>query len=128
MSHPYKERVAVYAASFDPITYGHVNVAERMAPRYDQLVLMVAVAPDKNYMFSPEERAEMVRAATTHIPNTSVEICKGEYVVHVAERLEGSVRNTGILRKSSGTGTLTVNHPMIGLLADPDVCTESGLP
>ena len=58
-----KLRTAVYAASLDPITFGHINVAERMAPHFDEFILIVAVDSRKNYTFSMNERVQMAKDA-----------------------------------------------------------------
>ena len=91
-----KIRKAVYAASLDPITNGHINVIERMAPRYDELIVMVAVAFNKNYTFTPEERVSMTSQAVDHIPNVTVELCLQRYVVKKAEELGAQVVIRGI--------------------------------
>jgi pantetheine-phosphate adenylyltransferase len=86
----------VYAASLDPITNGHINVIERMAKLYDELVVMIAVDARKTYAFSPEERADMAREATLHLPNVTVDICTGQYVVKRASTLGAQVIIRGI--------------------------------
>ncbi len=57
------ERIAVYPGSFDPITNGHVNLAERALVLFDKLIVAVAHNPNKAAVFSVEERLEMIRAA-----------------------------------------------------------------
>ncbi len=54
-------RTAIYAGSFDPVTYGHLNVALRAASLFDKLVFAVAVNSSKNGLFTLEEREEMIR-------------------------------------------------------------------
>jgi len=82
-----KARKAVYAASLDPITNGHINVIERMAPLYDELIVLVAVDSRKSYTFTPEERVDMTKAAVAHLPNISVDLCIGHYVVKQADSI-----------------------------------------
>lgn len=82
-----KTRRAVYAASLDPITNGHINVIERMAPLYDELIVLVAADPRKTYTFSTEERVEMAKAAVAHLPNVTVDACIGRYVVKQAQEM-----------------------------------------
>ncbi len=94
------KRKAVYAASLDPITNGHLNIIERMAPLYDELIVLVAVDGRKNYMFTPEERVAMAEAAVEHLPNVAVGVCLGRYVVKVAEEEGARVVFRG-LRNSS---------------------------
>ncbi len=89
-------RKAVYAASLDPITNGHINVIERMAPLYDELVVVVAVAAGKTYTFTPEERVEMAKAAVSHLSNVTVDVCIGRYVVKFAESIGAHVVIRGL--------------------------------
>ncbi len=91
-----KTRKAVYAASLDPITNGHINVIKRMAPLYDELVVLVAVDSRKTYTFTPEERVTMAKAAVADMPNVSVDVCVGRYVVKHAESIEAQVIVRGL--------------------------------
>ena len=47
---------AVYAGSFDPVTFGHLDIIERAADITDELVVAVLENPNKNYLFTVEER------------------------------------------------------------------------
>jgi pantetheine-phosphate adenylyltransferase len=67
-------RIAVYPGSFDPITLGHLNVMERASRLFDKLVVGIGTNIEKQTMFTPEERVELVRAATPHIPNLDIRI------------------------------------------------------
>ena len=63
---------AVYPGSFDPITNGHIYIAERGAALFDELVVAVLVNPEKRSTFSEEERQIMAREALVHLPNVKV--------------------------------------------------------
>ncbi len=63
---------AVYAGSFDPITFGHINLIERAARLFDELVIGVGNNPRKNYLFSAEERVKMVEEVVKDISNVKV--------------------------------------------------------
>jgi pantetheine-phosphate adenylyltransferase len=91
-----KARKAVYAASLDPITNGHINVIERMAPLYDELIVLVAVDSRKSYTFTPEERVDMTKAAVAHLSNVSVDVCIGHYVVKQAESVGAQIIVRGL--------------------------------
>jgi pantetheine-phosphate adenylyltransferase len=65
-------RRAVYPGSFDPITNGHLDVLQRAAGIFDELVVAVAKDNAKQSLFTVEERVEMLRAATEHLPNLRV--------------------------------------------------------
>lgn len=89
-------RKAVYAASLDPITNGHLNVISRISELYDEIIVIVAVDKRKKYTFTPEERVEMAKAAVTHLQNVHVVVCIGRYVVKVAEELGANVIVRGL--------------------------------
>jgi pantetheine-phosphate adenylyltransferase len=65
-------RIAVYTGSFDPITLGHLSVIERSARLFDKLMIGVGINVEKQALFSPEERADLVRRATAHCGNVEV--------------------------------------------------------
>ena len=71
------ERKALYAGSFDPVTNGHLNIIERAAKMYDSLTVAIVVNPKKNAFFSVEERLEIMKAVTSHIPNVKVDKFEG---------------------------------------------------
>lgn len=60
-SAPPPRHLAIYPGSFDPITYGHLDVIRRGRRLFDGLVVAVGRNPGKDQLFSPEERVEMVR-------------------------------------------------------------------
>ena len=66
--------VAIYPATFDPITYGHVDIATRAAAIFERLVVSVHDRPLKNVLFTPEERWDMVSMALQHLPNVEVKL------------------------------------------------------
>lgn len=68
-----KEHIGLYPGSFDPITYGHLDLVERALRVVDRLVLAVLRNEHKNPLFSPEERMEMLREATSQYPNVEVD-------------------------------------------------------
>lgn len=55
-------KVAVYPGSFDPITFGHIDIAARALKVFDKLIILINVHPTKDALFSAEERVEMVKA------------------------------------------------------------------
>ena len=56
-------KVAVYPGSFDPITNGHLEILKRALYIFDRVIILVAVNPDKQSRFSPEERVAMIKEA-----------------------------------------------------------------
>ena len=53
---------AIFPGSFDPLTMGHLDIIERSVDLFDEIIIGVLNNPDKNPMFSPEERCEMIEA------------------------------------------------------------------
>ncbi len=77
---------AVCPGSFDPVTLGHIDIFERAAAQFDEVVVAVLVNPNKSGMFSPEERIELIRESTTHLSNLRVEAGSGLVVDFVKNR------------------------------------------
>ncbi|WP_415062203.1 pantetheine-phosphate adenylyltransferase [Bdellovibrio sp.] len=70
-------KIAVYPGSFDPITMGHVDIINRIAPLYDQVVVLVAQSSQKQSMFSAEERKLLIERSLSHLKNVKVDIFGG---------------------------------------------------
>ena len=79
-------RIAVYTGSFDPITLGHIDVIGRASRIFDGIVVGVGINPDKQPMFSLQERVELVEAAVQGLPNVRVELFSGLSVAFVREQ------------------------------------------
>jgi pantetheine-phosphate adenylyltransferase len=77
---------AMYAFSGDPITFGHLNIIERAARVFDELVVGIGINPSKKYMFSLEERTEMAERAVAGLPNVSVVSFRGLLVNYAYEK------------------------------------------
>ena len=77
---------AVFPGSFDPPTFGHLDVVRRGSALFDKLTIAVAVNESKSYTFTPEERTEMMIKATEDIPNIEVESFTGMVIDFVRER------------------------------------------
>ena len=63
---------AVYAGTFDPMTYGHLDVATRAAHVFDRLTVAVAEDPRKTLLFGVEERVALARECLAGLPNVDV--------------------------------------------------------
>ena len=53
-------KIAIYPGSFDPITFGHIDIVERAASLYDKVILGVAESQSKNPLFTVDERIELI--------------------------------------------------------------------
>lgn len=65
-------RKAIYPGSFDPVTFGHLDIISRAASIVDELVVGVLHNSEKNSLFSLEERVSMITEMTKEIPNVTV--------------------------------------------------------
>ncbi|HBG42955.1 MAG TPA: pantetheine-phosphate adenylyltransferase, partial [Firmicutes bacterium] len=70
-------RTAVCPGSFDPVTYGHLDIIKRGAKLFDKVIVAVAVNPGKTAFFSMEERLEMIKTAVADYENVSVASFEG---------------------------------------------------
>ncbi|UCC59816.1 MAG: pantetheine-phosphate adenylyltransferase [Dehalococcoidia bacterium] len=63
---------AIYPGSFDPVTNGHLDIVGRAAPLFDELIISVYDVPQKQLMFSVEERVELMKKAVANLANIRV--------------------------------------------------------
>jgi len=68
---------AAFPGSFDPPTLGHLNIIQRSASIFDEITVVIAENSQKSYLFSAEERREMVSALVKPWKNVSVVVCNG---------------------------------------------------
>lgn len=86
---------ALYAGTFDPVTYGHLDVVRRAAALFDKVIVGVSVNPRKAPLFSTEERVEMLREACGEFPNVEVAVVPG-LVVEFARKAGAGVIVRGL--------------------------------
>lgn len=65
-------RHCIYPGTFDPITYGHLDVLARAAGLFDRVTMAIAHNPGKGPLFTPEQRLEIIRPNILQFPNVSV--------------------------------------------------------
>ncbi len=68
---------AIYPGSFDPVTYGHLDIIERASKVVDELIIGVLVNSAKKPLFTREERVRLIEEATKDIPNVTVKTFEG---------------------------------------------------
>lgn len=66
-------RTVIYPGSFDPLTNGHLDVAQRAAKLFDRVIIAVARNESKHPMFTLGERVKLVRQAVRHLPHAEVD-------------------------------------------------------
>ncbi|QLY25981.1 pantetheine-phosphate adenylyltransferase [Bdellovibrio sp. KM01] len=70
-------RIAVYPGSFDPITMGHVDIINRLAPLYSEVVILVAQSAQKQAMFTADERKSLIEQSLANLKNVRVDFFEG---------------------------------------------------
>jgi pantetheine-phosphate adenylyltransferase len=88
-------QAAIYAGTFDPLTYGHLDVIERAARIFPRVVVGVAASQEKSPLFSLEERMDLVRAVTQELAGVEVAPFSG-LLVDFAEQQEVEVIVRGL--------------------------------
>ena len=86
---------AICPGSFDPITNGHLDIITRAAKLFEKLIIGVYDKPNKQLLFTTEERAEMVRQAIATLPNVEVRVFTG-LAVDFAKRVKAQVIVRGL--------------------------------
>ena len=77
---------AIYPGSFDPATNGHMDIIERAARLFDEVVVAVARNVGKNPMFTVDERVEMLKDACSGMPNVTIDQFDGLLVKYAASQ------------------------------------------
>ncbi len=70
-------RIAICPGTFDPVTKGHVDIFERSRKLFEKVIAVVMINTAKNPVFKTEERVELIRMVTDHIPNLEVDSYTG---------------------------------------------------
>lgn len=78
-------KIGYYPGSFDPITFGHLDIVSRGSHLFDKLYVAVSVNPNKKTMFSAQERYGIVKEVLKDIPNVEVVVSEKLTVAHCKE-------------------------------------------
>ncbi len=78
--------LALYPGSFDPFTFGHLDILERSSRIFETIVVTIARNSSKNALFTPTERKELIEECTHHLPNVQTEMFDGLLVEFAKER------------------------------------------
>jgi pantetheine-phosphate adenylyltransferase len=79
-------KIAIYPGTFDPITYGHVDVIERAREIFDKVIVMVARNSSKAPLFSTEERVKMIKNVVKKFKNVEVDSFEGLLVNYAKKK------------------------------------------
>ena len=86
---------AVFAGSFDPPTFGHLNIIERAQKLFSEIHVVIAVNKNKSYCFSGEERLEMIQQLVSRWNNVSVHLWDS-LIVDYAKKIKADVLIRGV--------------------------------
>ena len=78
--------IAIYPGSFDPVTNGHLDIIERTSKIFDKVIVAILVNSNKTPTFSIEEKIDMLKKSTAHIPNVEIEFFDGLLVNFVRKK------------------------------------------
>jgi len=76
----------VYPGSFDPVTNGHLDIIERAAALFDEVIVAVLKNPNKNPLFSIEERVRILQEVTAYLPNVQIDSFQGLLVDYAEQK------------------------------------------
>jgi len=89
------EKIAIYPGTFDPITLGHLDIAQRASSLFDKVIITLAINSSKTPLFSKEERLDFMRDAVKDIPNVMVDSFEG-MLIKFAEKMDASAVIRGL--------------------------------
>jgi len=89
-------KIALYAGSFDPVSNGHLNLIQRGAALFDQLIVAVATNTSKKSLFTTDEKVQLMQENLTHLPNVTVVQHIGGLTIDLAKEWNATVLLRGI--------------------------------
>lgn len=101
--------IAIYPGSFDPITFGHLDIIDRGRRLFERVIVAVSCNPNKNPLFPIEKRVEQIRYCTQHLPNVEVDSFRG-LTVEYARNHEAGVLLRGLRVLSDFEKELQMAH------------------
>jgi pantetheine-phosphate adenylyltransferase len=115
-----KDVLAIYAGSFDPVTFGHLDLIERAAALFDEVIVAIGVHPTRKALFTFEERLNLLSEVIKVFPNARVERFEG-LLVHYCKRVGARVIVRGLRAATDFEYELQIAHANADM--DPAVDT-----
>ena len=105
-----EEKIAVYPGSFDPITYGHLDIIRRAVKIFDKVIVAVAHNYDKQSLFTPEEKIAMIKEEVKAYPSVTVDTFQGLLMAYMKK-----VKATVALRGLRATSDFEYEYHMAAM-------------
>lgn len=86
-----KGTIAVCPGSFDPITFGHIDIITRASKMFSKVIVVVMENGAKNPLFTPQERIDMIKLATTGLDNIEIDFYDGLLADYCKEKNAGAI-------------------------------------
>ncbi len=83
--------IAVYPGSFDPVTFGHLDIVERGAKVFDKVIVAIGKNRAKSSLFSIDERLELLQTVTSNFPNVEVDSFNGLLVDYMKSKQANTI-------------------------------------
>lgn len=124
-----KERTAIIPGSFDPLTYGHVDIIRRSASLVDKLYVVIGSNSSKQALFTAEERKEHICSVLSDVENISVEIWDG-LTVDFLRKIDSPLIIKGVrdsndfyyeMEQATANKILFPQHETLLMAADPQL-------
>jgi pantetheine-phosphate adenylyltransferase len=112
-------RLAIYAGSFDPVTFGHLDLIQRSASLFDKVVVAIGRHPTKKPLFSNDERLDLIREVTKGISNVEVDSFDG-LSIHYAKDRGGVAMIRGLRAATDFEYELQIAHANSDIVPEID--------
>ncbi len=103
-------KLGVYAGTFDPITNGHLWMIEQGSDLFDKLIVAIGINPQKQCVFSLEDRLKMIEGSIAHLPNVSVCSFTNEFLVNYAHSMGAKYILRGIRNETDYAYERTIKN------------------
>ena len=112
-------QIAIYAGSFDPPTYGHLDLVERAAKLFPRVIVAIGVHPMKQPLLSAEERASLLKEICAPYPNVTIDSFQG-LLIEYGRRIGARVIVRGLRAATDFEYELQIAHANADLHPDID--------
>lgn len=112
-------RLAIYGGSFDPATFGHLDLIQRGAALFDRVVVAIGRHPTKKPLFSTDERIDLIRKITASLDNVEVDAFDG-LLIHYAKSRGATAMIRGLRAATDFEYELQIAHANSDMIPEID--------